>query len=453
MLEDLISKGSGRVLIVGRSDYFTYDEMKKFLSKRGFEVVKDFDEGIIASIESKRLNTIEEDISDRAYEAKTPKYNMSELEKLMSKNLKQNETLMSLKLSKDRERLIRLLKNEFIDDEFFIKLLSLYEWRGEELLDDDDDRYVYWAMMERFLDLGVYEKDALYSPATLLRLINTTDNPELLDILLSLPNHEFRLRGKQSITIPQAVAMREIILPRTIKTLLNRREQEIDICLALNPAIGADIMDNFIARDDRIIDEALSQNPALSERAFKVLIDRVSDDTKKSMLESKRVVQDIFTELLEQIDDNSLLSAMAKNPHLNREQLEILLDLNIDEVNRTIAQNTAIDNEIASKLIEDKSLHRYLALNPTLEQNLIYEIYKSADSKSIVSLAQNRATPEDLLRDIYQKGDYEYLKALAKNPSTPMDILHNLKTDHTLWLILQYNEKFVEEANKEMGMR
>jgi hypothetical protein len=44
-------------------------------------------------------------------------------------------------------------------------------------------------------------------------------------------------------------------------------------------------------------------------------------------------------------------------------------------------------------------------------------------------------------------------RALAANPSTPMAILHQLKTDHSLWLILQHNETFVREANREMGMR
>ncbi len=453
MLKTLISKQNGKILIVGKSNYFTFDEMKKFLTKRGFEVVKDYEDGVIATIESSRLNTIEEDISDKAYSAKVPKYDMKHLEKLMSDNLKVNETLMALKLSKDRDRLIRLLQNEYIDDEFFIKLLSLYEWRGEELLDDDDDRYVYWALMERFLHLGTYERDALYSPATLLKLINTTDNPNLLDILLNLPHYEFRLRGKQSITIPQAVAMRDTVLPQTIKTLFNKRDKDINICLALNPAIDDNLMESLVNRDDKMIDEALARNTSLSNKVFKKLLNRVSDELKKDMLKNKKFDKDLLLETIKEIDDLSILSEIASNLNLDKEMIDILIDLDNKEIKKALAKNPSIDTQTAQKLYSDKTLHKYLALNPSMPKELIREIYKSADSETIISLAQNPATPEDILRKIYQKQDYEYLKALAKNRSTPMDILHQLKTDHSLWLILQYNEKFVKEANKEMGMR
>lgn len=453
MLNSILSQQNGKILIVGKSDYFTFDEIKKFLLKRGFEVVKDFQEDIIATIESKRLNALEEDISNKAYSAKVKKYDMSELEKIMTNRLKPNETLMALKLSKDRDRLIRLLKNEYIDDDFFIKLLSIYDWQGEELLEDDEDRYVYWAMMERFLDLGVYEKDALYSPATLLRLINTTDNPKLLDILINLPNHEFRLRGKQSITIAQAIAMREIILPQTIKTLLNKRDKDIDICLALNPAIDSKIINSFIQRDDRLIDEALSQNPSLDEDSFKILLNRVSNELKRSMLSNQKVATKMVKELIELVDDISILSAIGKNPYLTKEDINILLNLNRDEIDTALAQNPSIDSTVAINLANKRYLHKDLAKNPSIPTDILKGIYQNADKETIIALAQNPSTPEDILRDIYKKEDYEYLKALAKNPSTPMDILHDLKTDHSLWLILQYNKKFVEEANKEMGMR
>jgi hypothetical protein len=92
-----------------------------------------------------------------------------------------------------------------------------------------------------------------------------------------------------------------------------------------------------------------------------------------------------------------------------------------------------------------------LAANPALPVETLRQLY--GDEELREALAANPATPPELLGELFETGEFRYHQALAANPSTPMEILHQLKTDHRLWLILQKNETFVREANRETGMR
>ncbi|WP_456393551.1 hypothetical protein, partial [Nitratifractor sp.] len=273
-LKSLLERGGpGTILLLGSADYFTDEEIERALKKRGFEPTREFRPGVtVAAIESRRIPPAQELHSEAAYEAGVPHYSMEELERLLSDALSERQVLMSLKLSRDRDRLVRLLRNEHLSDDFFLDLLRLYSWESDELMGSDEDRYVLIALLERFLDLSVYERDALYSPVTLLRLIVTTRRPELLDALLTLPEFEFRRKGAEGVSIAQAVAQREILRSETVAKLLGRREGEIDRRLAANAALDAQGRRTLFERAAPRTLEALAEHPDLEEEYFDALL-------------------------------------------------------------------------------------------------------------------------------------------------------------------------------------
>jgi len=99
-------------------------------------MTKNYEEGVVATIEHSSLNPMEEDISNDAYDAKVPSFSLEVFEKMLSNGINDDEILMGIKLSNDQDRIFRLLGNENIKEELFIKLLMMYEWHDEE----EDDR-------------------------------------------------------------------------------------------------------------------------------------------------------------------------------------------------------------------------------------------------------------------------------------------------------------------------
>jgi len=437
--------GEGRILILGKSDYFSDEEIDRFLKQKGFEVIRDYSgEELIGAIESRTLNMKYEMISERAYEDGIKHYPMGELEKLISQSLKINEVLMAIKLSKDMDRVVRLLQNEYIDDEMFLKLLDIYEWESREVHGSDRDRYVYWALLERFLELSIYEKDALYSPSTILKLIDSTDNSRLLDIFSKFPPFSYKLRGGQ------AISMRDIISQDTIKRLLKRKERGVDIALASNRALNSDSIRYLFDKNDANIDEALAINLSIDDDIFEELFKRGSKEIRETMMQEQRLTKERVDTILRYLEDEDI-SLIGKNSHIDTQAIDRVLEIDNQELHRNLAKNSTIDSSFIERFYRDGKFIDEIAQNPSTPIEILKELYEN--SQSMVELAKNPSTPQEILEELYQKGDFSYYEALASNPSTPMSILHQLKTDHRLWLILQYNQKFVEEANQEMGMR
>jgi len=358
---------------------------------------------------------------------------------------------MSLKLSKDRARLIRLLRNEHLDDDFFLKLLGLYGWESGELMGSDEDRYVLIAILERFLDLSVYERDALYSPVTLLRLINTTDRPDLLEALLGLPDFEFRLQRRR-IGIAEAVAAREILEPETVAKLLRRRDPRIDRVLGANPALDAAGRRALFERGDSETLKALAAHPELEDELFEALLER-GDEVTRELLRRQRIDGKRLEKILARKFDPEILAILGENEVLEPESYPELIALEIPELLANIAANDATPPEVLERLARREELHPRLALNPPTPEAILRRLWHEENPEIREALAYNPATPPEILEALYERGEFACHQGLAANPATPMEILHQLKTDHRLWLILQRNEKFVTEANREMGMR
>jgi hypothetical protein len=92
------------------------------------------------------------------------------------------------------------------------------------------------------------------------------------------------------------------------------------------------------------------------------------------------------------------------------------------------------------------STYPYLALNPSLPQAILTQLYETAENQEIlVSLAHNKNTPEAILRSLFARDEFKINEGLASNPSVPMELLDVLKVDTRLQHALAMNEVFIKE--------
>ncbi|MBN2826217.1 MAG: hypothetical protein JXQ76_12880, partial [Campylobacterales bacterium] len=115
------------LLFLGKSTMFSDREISNFLAQYDIEFSRTYENNHYI-VEHRLINPVEEEYSNQAYEAGATFYKMEEFEKAMSASLDANSVLMAIKLSQDSERIQRMLSNEYISDELFIKLLNLYKW-------------------------------------------------------------------------------------------------------------------------------------------------------------------------------------------------------------------------------------------------------------------------------------------------------------------------------------
>jgi hypothetical protein len=306
--------------------------------------------------------------------------------------------------------------------------------------------------MERFLKLSVYEQDAYHSPSTLLRLINATDSPELLDALLDLPSFEFRLQRRERLSIPQAIARREILALRTVERLLRLGDEKVDAFLAANPATPSGILQGLYGRGDPELRRALAANPALPETLFEALLEE-GGEVREILLHFQPVDLGRLEKIEAALEEPELPAVLGENGNLEPEVCRRLAEREHPALSAALAANPSVPPELLERLAVRKELHPLLAANPSAPEGLLRRFYERGEAELLEVLGANPSTPTEILEALYERGEFVLHRALAANPSTPMAILHQLKTDHRLWLVLQHNETFVREANREMGMR
>ncbi len=124
------------VLLLGKPRAFSISEFEKQLRYHHIALVfaseaAEYSHNIGAVIEGGLLNPLEHDLLEQLYfENKIPIFRMDTVEQELSDRLNATTLLMSLKLTKDKERLHGFLTNSRIDDNVFIKLLKLYDFNA-----------------------------------------------------------------------------------------------------------------------------------------------------------------------------------------------------------------------------------------------------------------------------------------------------------------------------------
>ena len=446
-LEILLSTSTGKsFLFLGREGIFTKDEIARFLKKEGISMTKYLEEGVAATIEHTSLNPVEEDISNDAYDAKIPSFFLEGFEKLLSEGINDDELLMVIKLSNDQDRIFRLLGNENIKEELFVKLLAMYEWHDEEE-DDRNDRDTIMYTLRRYIDIKPNEADLLYSYLTLRRLATEATNPKLLLALIGFPNFEFLIRGKEKVTLRETVARNEHLDKEVIGKLVSLRELKVDVALACNGSVELSLLHNLLAKNSEKINEALSTNENINDEIFNTLLGK-----EDKVIQLLLLSQPINSERLALIDshglDMKLFATLGANERLESDVIDALISRDNEELIEHLAENNTLSVAQLEAIYKKGivSSFEYLAVNPAASVEMLKMLYEKYDESAIrIALAHNKSTPEAILRTLFERDEFEIYKSMASNSSLPMELLDILKVDTRLQNELAENEIFVKE--------
>jgi hypothetical protein len=454
LLEDLLSSGTGKsILFLGREGIFTKDEISRFLKKHSLVMSKELNESVIAVVEHHQLNPVEDDISNMAYDSQIPLYKLSDFEKLLSKSINADELLMGIKLSNDQDRIFRLLGNQNINEELFLKLLMMYEWHNDED-DNRNDRDTIMFTLRRYINIKPNEEDLLYSYLTLRRLATEATNPKLLLALIGFPNFEFLVRGKEKISLRESIARNTNIDNETIKKLLSFREMKINASLCANSATPLETLKTFANSNEPTILLYLASNKNIDDDIFYILLEK-DEDVVHELLH----VQNIDMTRLKAIENRefnkSLFAVLGANRYLSKDVLSYLLQQNNNTLISYLSANEQLNKETL-KYIFDKNIeesYTYLATNPNLDVNLLESLYENHKNKKeiLISLALNPSTPEQILRELFEKEDINIYKSLATNASLPLELLEHLKIDTRLQNELAQNPVFIKEYEQTLN--
>jgi len=456
LLEMMLEQSSGqKFLFLGRESLFTHKEAQRFLKKYAITLTTRLEEGVVAVIEHHRLNPVEEDISYEAYDQKIPLYKLEEFERLLSHTLVDDQVLMGLKLSNDQKRLHTLITNTHISDALFIKLLEMYQWSEDEEEDNNEDRSVVTATLRRFLDIKPNEEDLLFSPLTLKKLIGESSDPALLNALLTFPNFRFMQKGKQWITLREAIAGSPCLDEDGIGKLLRFREERVLFYLAANRSVPLALLKKFSDRNLNDVNEALASNNTIDDELFSKLLTK-EEGVRQTLLAYQPISEKRFEmiEAREWLPDTYAL--LGQNEQIDPAIIPHLTKKGDPQLLQALAANPSLSAEILDSLCErkDSSLYPMLAANPSTSLTILEKLYREGreDQAILASLAGNFSTPEKILRELFELDIFEINEKLASNESLPLELLNILKIDTRLRNALTGNKTFTDNITQQLGL-
>lgn len=455
-LETILEQSSGeKFLFLGRESLFTHKEAQRFLKKYTITLATKLEEGVVAVIEHHRLNPVEEDISYEAYDQKIPLYKLEDFERLISHTLVDDQVLMGLKLSNDQKRLHTLIINTHISDVLFIKLLEMYQWSEDGEEDNNEDRGVVTATLRRFLDIKPNEEDLLFSPLTLKKLIGESSDPALLKALLSFPNYRFMQKGKQWITLREAIAASPHLDGGGIEKLLRFREERVLFYLAANRSVSLALLKKLSDRNRSDVNEALASNTAIDDELFAKLLEK-EEGARQTLLAYQPISETRF-EMIEACEwSPDTYALLGQNEQIDPGIIPHLIKKEDFQLLRALAANSSLSTELLDRLYEreDASLYPLLAANPSSSLIVLEKLYREdrEDQAILASLAANFSTPERILRELFELDIFEINEKLASNESLPLELLNILKIDTRLRNALTGNKTFTDNITQKLGL-
>ncbi|MEJ2500017.1 MAG: hypothetical protein P8Y65_02600 [Campylobacterales bacterium] len=431
------------ILLFGTPRSLTPDEFERLLAAAGIALADAYGDGVAAVIEGRLVNPIEQDELDRLYEEhRIVPVDINLFEKALCSQIDPDRIMMSLKLSRDRERLRAFLRNPHIDDAFFLKLLGLYDWGDEGFFDTDENRDVTAALIGRFYEHIERNHNVQYSTLGLMHLIGQNRHPELIRILGTLlplrravSTHDRQLRA-----ILEALAIHPATDETTLKHFVRQGDDALRALVAERPELDAALQRELFRLQRPEINAALAANPDLDS----ALAD--------SMLEDETLAEIGYAHI--RLDDGrfnkglgSHPCALAANATLTAAMQQRLFDRGDRAVRAALAANPSLKIVDALVALRDTEVLRALAANPVVAPDRLEALAGTGTCDA--ALAANPSSPAPLLERLYAKGDTQVLSALAGNPATPVTLLQQLQLDARFERAVRTNEAFGEFIKRE----
>ncbi len=458
-IEEVIANNQGgTVLFLGRITNFTEDELSNFLEAQGMKYANKYrGQEVALTVLSTMLTPLEDDISYTLYDAKIPEARLEEFEAYYTKHIKPNTLMMSLKLSNDQERLKRQLKNESFSNEVYLKLFKMYDWGSDGVYENDDNRDMTITFVKRFYNPDGFRDPAMvYSPITLSNIARDANKPEIINAMLSMPNHEIKQSRKEDIrpkNLREIVALNANISSEDIRYLLSFNDERINTFLASNNAITLKEQEHILATANEATKLMLTQNDSLDDKIFKELL--VDDEAiVKSLLTFQQITKERLKAILEANLSEEVLAHLGENQSIE-EVAEALLFIN-KSLDYKLASNRAIKRELLEKFYARYAAELMLPLseNPNLSSEYLEEFYSSNNQEVILNIASNPTTPKAILKELCEKNEHELNRALALNPSVELFYLEVFALDSELIQLMTKNDTYLASVNSaQVGMR
>jgi len=346
-IEETIQENQGgTVLFLGRVSNFTPEELTNFLEAQGMNYADKYSgQEVALTVLSTMLTPLEDDYSYTLYDAGVPEARLEEFEVYYTKHIKPNTLMMSLKLSNDQERLKRQLKNESFSDEVYLKLFKMYDWGEDGVYDNDENRNVTISFVDRFYRPDGFRDPAMvYSPITLSNIARDAKTSEILDAMLTMPNHEIKQSRKEDFrpkNLREIIALNANISHENIRYLLSFNDNRIKSFLACNNAITREAQELIFQNADEVTKRMLTQNNSLDEKLFAELL-KSDDEIVQSLLTFQKVTESRLKAVLEVNLKEELLAFLGENQKIS-EVVENLIG-----INRLLDQKLASNSFVVS---------------------------------------------------------------------------------------------------------
>lgn len=406
---NLESLKNQQILLLGKTRAFTKEEFVSQLGQHGIELVDEVNDKVHYILEGRVLSPYEQNLLDELYETKRFEFlSIGAFEKMLAEEIDDNVLLMSLKLSNDKERLKSFIQNGCISDELFFKLLKSYKFSGEDFFENDDNRDVTAALIERFYENIERNHNVQFATTGLIHLISQTDNEALLEAISELEPIKFH--------------------------------PKIKVILATHPKTPRKVLKRFLKEDDKEVLEAIYTNSSLDK------------GIAKSLLETPEIAKKIAANIVLDEELFKLLGEyegeLAENETLDEVMQKSLLESKREKVDENLAQNPSVKPEFLEKLYQRSSkLQAWILENPSTPKTVLEAAF---DAKSNhIALAKNKTTPQELLTKLYELGDAEVLLELARNENTPVELLYQMQLDSRFERAVRTNEAFGKHIQTE----
>ena len=417
------------VSLFGKTRAFEFSQLQKIVRRFDIELTQGYDQNASVVIEGALIPTPLALKAEELYEKGGVEFiDVDAFEKAAAKAIEPKKLLMSLKLSNNQETIVSYLQNDYIDDELFLRLLGLYDFKDENFFENDTSRDITAALIRRFYKGVEHNHNIEYSNVGLIGCIEQTSDPKLIETLFSLSPVQKALKDAND---PNAKLIQIIALhPNTPESILHTIANDADTAyakfIASKENISQTLQEDLLQRNDSTIDALLAASKNLCEQTLQTLLKR---GFEKEIAKNVQLTQPLFEKL-------QYIPQIAQNPSLSLQMQQALLQN--ERYHPYLAQNP--NCLVVDKLLQsaDTQTKKQLFLHQDIfEKTNDYEGYE-------VQIAANEYAPKALLEEIFSKNIDQANKNLSANPATPIDTLYQLSFDMRYAQIVKTNPAFGE---------
>ena len=432
------------ILLFGKSRALEATEFLIQLKARDISLAEHFDASVVKIVEGRMINPVAQMEFDRLYEEDAaPIIMIDELERVLCEQIDGGKLLMSLKLSGDQERLLGFLQNPYIDNALFLRLLKLYNWQKEGFFENDENRDVTAALIERFYENIERNHNVQYANMGIMHLLTQSDNEELIETISSLAPIQTALRegcDRSTYKILREIAIHKQTPARVQKQFVKYGDDELQAIIALRQDTTAALQEQLLKLNDETITLTLASNVKLND----VIAEKLYENEEyRSYLAANKQMDDRWFELFLL----TLPEALAANATLTLSMQQQLLKKGSETLWSVLASNPSllVADELFTK--ESEAVNKALALNEVTPSQMLEMLFKTGNTN--VELAANTKTPIAILMQLGSSQDIAVLSALAQNSATPVELLYQFQLDQRLERYVMSNPGFGEHIQTE----